>query len=163
MSVILLKPIRVFLWMPLTFVETNFAIIGNTQNPAMGQWDGDYKVFLEHRDDLVFVLLRVHEGQGVMVVHHDADITLAPDFKHCLVDDFGEGGLGIVGNSFAKCGWIGTTPEEPVLAVHERDKIALLAEGFVDVGLPTLMCGEGFEVFELELADEVEFYFGLLS
>ena len=161
MAVVFFEPVGVLLFMIFAFVPSNFAIIGNTQNPAMGQWDGDYKVFLEHRDDLVFVLLRIHEGQGVMVVHHDADITLAPDVEHCLVDDFGEGGLGIVGNSFAKCGWIGTTPEEPALAVHERDKIALLAEGFVDVGLPALVGWEGREVFGLELANEVEFYFRL--
>ena len=97
-----------------------------------------------------------------MVVHHDADITLAPDFKHCLVDDFGEGGLGIVGNGFAECGWIGTTPEEPALAVHERDEVAFLAEGFIDMGLPALVGGEGGEVFRLELTDKIEFYFGLL-
>lgn len=141
--------------MPLTFVKTNFAIIGNTQNPAMGQWDGDDKVFHKHRDDLVFVLLGIHKGQGVVVVHHDADITLAPNFEHGLVDDFGEGGLGIVGNGFAKCGWIGTTPEEPTLAVHERDEVALLAKGFVDMGLPALVGWEGLEIFGLELTDEV--------
>ena len=78
-----------------------------------------------------------------------------------VVKHFKRGGLGIVGNSFAKGGWIGTTPEEPALAVHERDKVALLAEGFVDVGLPTLVGWEGLEIFGLELTDEVEFYFRL--
>jgi len=98
-----------------------------------------------------------------MIMHNYADITFAPDVEHCLVDDFGEGGLGIVGNGFAECGWIGTTPEEPALAVHERDKVALFAEGFVDMGLPTLVGWEGREVFRLELANEVEFYLGLFG
>ena len=112
----------------------------------MGQWDGDDKVLHEHGDDLVFVLLRIHKGQSVMVMHHNADITFAPDVEHCLVDDFCEGGLGIVGNGFAKCGWIGTTPEEPAFAVHERDEVALLAEGFIDMGLPSLVGWEGLEI-----------------
>ena len=92
--------------MPFAFVPSNFAVIGDTQNSAMGQWDGDDKVLHEHGDDLAFVLLGIHKGQSVMVVHHNADITFAPDVEHCWVDDFCEGGLGIVGNGFAKCGWI---------------------------------------------------------
>ena len=149
--------------MPFAFVPSNFAIIGDTQNPAVGQWDGDNKVFHKHGDDLVFVLLRIHKGQSVVIMHADANITLAPDVEHCLVDDFGEGGLGIVGNGFAECGWVGTTPEEPAFAVHERDEVALFTEGFVDVGLPTLVGGEGLEVFGLKLANEVEFYLGLFG
>ena len=143
------EPVWVLLFMVFAFVPSNFAIIGDTQNSAVGQWNGDNKVFHEHGDDLVFVLLRIHKGQSVMIMHNYADITFAPDVEHCLVDDFGEGGLGIVGNSFAKCGWIGTTPEEPALAVHEGDKVALFTEGFVDVGLPALVGWEGFEVFGL--------------
>ena len=156
-AVVFFEPVGVLLFMIFAFVPSNFAIIGDTQNSAMGQWNGDNKVFHEHGDDLVFVLLRIHKGQSVVIMHADSNITLAPDVEHCLVDDFGEGGLGIVGNSFAKCGWVGTTPKEPALAVHERDKVAFLAEGFIDMGLPALMGGEGREVFGLELANEVEF------
>ena len=153
MAVVFFEPVGVLLFMIFAFVKPNFAVIGDTQNSAMGQWDRDDKVLHEHGDDLVFVLLGIHKGQGVVVVHHDADITLAPDVEHCLIDDICKRGLRIVGNSFAKCGWIGTTPEEPALAVHERDKVALFTEGFVDVGLPALVGWEGFKVFGLELFD----------
>ena len=88
-----------------------------------------------------------------MFLGHYCYVTFSPDIEHCLIDNISKGGLGIVGNGFAKCGWIGTTPEEPALAVHERDKVALLAKGFIDVGLPALVGGEGFEVFGLELFD----------
>ena len=40
-------------------------------------------------------------------------------------------GLGIVGNGFAECGWVGTTPEEPAFAVHEGDKVALFTSDIV--------------------------------
>ena len=85
----------------------------------------------------------------------------AAHLRYGLVDDFGEGGLGIVGNGFAKCGWIRTSSKEPALAVHEGDEITLLAEGFIDMGLPALVGWEGREGFRLELANEVEFYFRL--
>ena len=87
-AVVFFEPVWVLLFMKLAFIPANFAVIGDTQNSAMGQWDGDDKVFHEHGDDLVFVLLGIHKGQGVVVVHHDADITLAPNFEHGLVDDF---------------------------------------------------------------------------
>ena len=115
---VVFEPVRVLLVIIFTFVPPCLAIIRNPENTATSQFYRDDKVFLEDRDDLVFVAFRVLEGESIVVVHHDGGDSHAPDFEHGRVDDIGKGGLGIVGNGFAEGGVVRATTEEPTASAH---------------------------------------------
>ena len=157
------EPVWVRLLIIFALVPTCLAIVWDSEYAAVGKRNRDYKVFHKDWNHPVFVFLGIHKGKSVVVMHHDDGDALTPDIEHCLVNDFSQGGLRIVGNGFTECGWVRASAKEPAFAIHEGDEITFLAKGFIDVGLPALVGWEGFKVFGLELANKVEVYFGLFG
>lgn len=110
---------------------------------------------MEGRDDGVFLVFGVGEGERVMVIgYQNREVRRHPQTEHGSVDDVGEGGLGIKGNSFANSRWIVTSSMEPPLSAHKADQIASLVEFIGDVALPSLVGWEGGEVFGLEFFND---------
>lgn len=117
----------------------------------MGQWDAEGEIGEEFGDDGGFEVFGVHEGQRVVVMHHEDGGSLSPDFEHGGVDDVGQGTLRIICDSFSKCCWIITTAKEISFTASKADDKSKLAELVVDSVLPLSMCREGAEVLWLEV------------
>ena len=100
------EPVWVRLLIIFALVPTCLAIVWDSEYAAVGKRNGDYKVFHKNRNHPVFVFLGIHKGKCVVVMHHDNGDALTSDVDESLVDDFGEGGLGIVGDGFTECGWV---------------------------------------------------------
>ncbi len=73
----------------MPFVPTYFAVVGDSKRSAVFELNGLDEIGHEAGDDAVFEVGRVLEGEGVVIVHHDGDVALAPDVEHGTVDDFG--------------------------------------------------------------------------
>lgn len=52
---VVFEPVGVSLRIPITFIPTCLAIVGDSQRSAVLEWDGDWEVCEELWDDCVFV------------------------------------------------------------------------------------------------------------
>lgn len=79
------EPIGVRFSIVFTFIPPYLAVIWDCHYAIVFEWDGFGEVLHESGNDLVFEVFGVHKGKGVVVVHHDNCIALAPDAAHGAV------------------------------------------------------------------------------
>jgi hypothetical protein len=81
------EPIGVRFSIVFTFIPPYLAVVWDRHCAIVFQLDGFWEVCHKSLDDFIFEVFWVHEGKGIVVVHHDNGITLAPDAEHGAVYD----------------------------------------------------------------------------
>ncbi len=84
----------------MSLVPADFTIIGDAEDTASLELDGDGEVLSEDGEDAFFGGFGIHEGECIVVLEHDNADVEAPDLQEGPVDDVGEGALGIIGDGF---------------------------------------------------------------
>lgn len=84
------EPVRVRSCIIMPFVPTYFTVVWDSEGAAVAEWDWLDERGEEGVEDFVFEVLGVLEGEGIVIVHHHADVgKVTPHMQHRLVDDPG--------------------------------------------------------------------------
>lgn len=97
----------------VAFVPADFAIVGDPEGAPSVEWDLHGEAGFQLWDDLGLSFLWVHEGQGVMVVHHQGGDALAPQIEGRAVHDVCKAALGVEGDAFSNSSRIASSTVEP--------------------------------------------------
>jgi hypothetical protein len=105
-------------------------------------------------NDIIFIFLWIHKGQGVVVLHYDKADPPAPQAKHGSVYNVCEGSLRVICNSLPEGRCFSSTTEEPPLSSSECDKITHSSKLVISPSVPSKMCWKCLEVLGLKAHDD---------